>query len=196
MLSSPQGTEMFQFPCLPSQTYRLGLGFPMFNREGCPIRVPPDHCLLAAPRSFSQLAAPFFGCFCLGIHRAPLVACTPPISPRSFPHFGDLGRDFFSRRSHHTGSSSCQLRARLRALPHILASHLYALVKVYSPLASLPAPKGGYPSLPLVDHYPFSGGNSLYTPPQPRVNHRPARTAVRPPVHKKSGGAHPAAGGP
>ena len=68
--------------CLPRLMY-WAQDDPASPGSGCPIRVPPDHCLLAAPRSFSQLAAPFLGCSCLGIHRAPLVACSPPISPRS-----------------------------------------------------------------------------------------------------------------
>ena len=41
---------------------------------GCPIRESPDHCLLAAPRGLSQLAAPFIASRCQGIHRLPLVA--------------------------------------------------------------------------------------------------------------------------
>ena len=35
---------------------------------GFPIRISTDHSLLAAPRSFSQLAASFIGAWCLGIH--------------------------------------------------------------------------------------------------------------------------------
>ena len=34
---------------------------------GSPIRISPDQCLLAAPRSFSQLTASFVGVWCLGI---------------------------------------------------------------------------------------------------------------------------------
>ena len=40
---------------------------------GLPIQVPVDLCLLAAPHSFSQLTAPFFGVQCHGIHPAPFV---------------------------------------------------------------------------------------------------------------------------
>ena len=35
---------------------------------GFPIRTSTDQSLLAAPRSFSQLATSFFGAWCLGIH--------------------------------------------------------------------------------------------------------------------------------
>src|ERR1700727_748768 len=45
-----------------------------FTRVGFPIQRSPDQCLLAAPRSLSQLATSFIACFCQGIHHAPLVA--------------------------------------------------------------------------------------------------------------------------
>ena len=41
---------------------------------GSPIRISPDHCLFAAPRSFSQLIASFIGNQCHGIHPALLFA--------------------------------------------------------------------------------------------------------------------------
>ncbi len=41
---------------------------------GFPIQKSPDRCLLAAPRSFSQLATSFIACLCQGIHCMPLVA--------------------------------------------------------------------------------------------------------------------------
>ena len=43
-------------------------------QPGSPIRRSPDHRLLAAPRSFSQLIASFFGNQCPGIHPALLFA--------------------------------------------------------------------------------------------------------------------------
>src|ERR1051326_7336924 len=43
-------------------------------RRGCPIRISPDHSLLAAPRGFSQPSTSFIGSWCQGIHRAPLLA--------------------------------------------------------------------------------------------------------------------------
>ena len=45
-----------------------------FTVVGFPIRTSPDQCLLAAPRSLSQLATSLIACFCRGIHHAPLVA--------------------------------------------------------------------------------------------------------------------------
>src|SRR3982074_1028749 len=44
-------------------------------RAGSPIRKSPDHRLLPTPRRLSQVAASFFGAWCLGIHLGPLVAC-------------------------------------------------------------------------------------------------------------------------
>src|SRR5207253_7345533 len=44
-------------------------------RAGCPIQKSPDHRLLPTPRCLSQVAASFFGSWCLGIHLRPLVAC-------------------------------------------------------------------------------------------------------------------------
>ena len=46
------------------------------HREGFPIRTSPDHSLLAAPRSFSQLATSFFACLRLGIHTHALSSLT------------------------------------------------------------------------------------------------------------------------
>ena len=39
---------------------------------GFPIQISPDHCLFAAPRSFSQLTTSFIGSQCQGIRPAPL----------------------------------------------------------------------------------------------------------------------------
>ena len=43
---------------------------------GFPIRIPPDHSLLAAPRSFSQLTASFFAYLRQGIHTHALSSLT------------------------------------------------------------------------------------------------------------------------
>jgi hypothetical protein len=61
LISSPRGTEMFQFPRFPRIDYVFTYACRPFMTTGSPIRVPPDLCLLAAPRSISLLAAPFFG---------------------------------------------------------------------------------------------------------------------------------------
>ena len=58
----------FSSPGSRLQGYSFTLRQPSFSRLGFPIRISADRCLLATPRSFSQLAASFFGDWCLGIH--------------------------------------------------------------------------------------------------------------------------------
>src|SRR6185312_2725592 len=45
-------------------------------RAGCPIQKSPDHRSLPTPRRLSQVAASFFGSWCLGIHLGPLLTCS------------------------------------------------------------------------------------------------------------------------
>ena len=62
-------------PRVPSyETMDSSHGDRALPRPGSPIRIPADQCLLAAPRSFSQLIASFFGNQCLGIHPALFFA--------------------------------------------------------------------------------------------------------------------------
>ena len=62
-------------PRVPSsRTMDSFVGDRALPRPGSPIRIPADQCLLAAPRSFSQLIASFFGNQCPGIHPALLFA--------------------------------------------------------------------------------------------------------------------------
>jgi hypothetical protein len=53
---------MFQFPGFAPLAR-----FPVFDREGCPIRTSADQFLFADPRSFSQLITSFFASESLGI---------------------------------------------------------------------------------------------------------------------------------
>lgn len=55
LISLPPPTEMFQFGGLPIVTNRSQ------KTTGCPIRVSPDHRILASSRSLSQLGTPFIG---------------------------------------------------------------------------------------------------------------------------------------
>ena len=48
-------------------------GFPVFNREGFPIRTPADQWSFAPPRSFSQLTTSFVISGSQGIPHAPLI---------------------------------------------------------------------------------------------------------------------------
>ena len=45
-----------------------------FCLPGFPIQISTNQCLLAAPRSFSQLATSFIGVWCLGIHPVLFLA--------------------------------------------------------------------------------------------------------------------------
>jgi len=56
-------------------------------RRGFPIRIPADQNLFAAPRSFSQLVASFFGSWCQGIHPVLFLAWPFRIIVSSFPFF-------------------------------------------------------------------------------------------------------------
>ena len=74
-LSLPPGTEMFQFPGCPSpELFGSFRDDRTFLRSGFPIRISTNQCLLAAPRSFSQLATSFFGVWCPGIHPVLFLA--------------------------------------------------------------------------------------------------------------------------
>ena len=53
--------------------YRL-IEFALLPYVDCSIRTSADQCLLATPRSFSQLATSFFGSQCQGIHLKLFVA--------------------------------------------------------------------------------------------------------------------------
>ena len=67
---------MFQFRRFPLHTYVFSMQSPCFSRWGFPIRIPADLRLFAAPRSFSQLIASFFGFWCQGIHPVLFLAWT------------------------------------------------------------------------------------------------------------------------
>ena len=74
-LSFPPLTEMFHFSGFRvSYPMYSGMNDRVLPRSGYPIRIPPDHRLLAASRGFSQLAASFFACWHHGIHRTPLLS--------------------------------------------------------------------------------------------------------------------------
>ena len=75
LLSSPQGTEMFQFPWFPPPALCVQTG--VTPHDGCrvsPFGHPRINAWLAAPRGFSQPPASFIGARRQGIHRWPFVA--------------------------------------------------------------------------------------------------------------------------
>ena len=58
---------------------------------GCPIRIPTDQSLLAAPHGFSQRATSFIASWCQGIHRMPFLHST---TRTGTTHTG-MGRYFY-----------------------------------------------------------------------------------------------------
>ena len=79
---------------------------------GFPIRISPDHCSFAAPRSFSQLITSFIGSWCQGIPLALLLAWSSSKSIPQMPQSsGSLRPRFFACLRH---CFSSQIKTRLR----------------------------------------------------------------------------------
>ncbi len=68
--SFPPGTEMFQFPDLPSLA-----GYPAKRWMGCPIRTRSDLQVTALPRPFRCGSASFIGMTCPGILLTRIIPC-------------------------------------------------------------------------------------------------------------------------
>jgi hypothetical protein len=74
LFSLPVGTEMFHFPTFPPLT--LCVQVRVTGHDSCrvsPFGHPRITARLAAPRGLSQPPTSFFGSWCQGIHRAPLL---------------------------------------------------------------------------------------------------------------------------
>ena len=67
---------MFQFGGFPTHTYVFSVRYMILHHVCFHIRISADRSLFAAPRSFSQLIASFFGSWCQGIHLMLLFAWT------------------------------------------------------------------------------------------------------------------------
>ena len=84
LLSLPVGTEMFHFPTFPP--HALCVQAWVTGHDSCrvsPFGNPRITAWLTAPRGLSQPPTSFFGSWCQGIHRAPLVTwpqrCSRPL---------------------------------------------------------------------------------------------------------------------
>src|SRR6478752_9330774 len=84
LLSLPVGTEMFHFPTFPPHT--LCVQAWVTGHDSCrvsPFGHPRITARSAAPRGLSQPPTSFFGSWCQGIHRAPLLTwpqrCSRPL---------------------------------------------------------------------------------------------------------------------
>jgi hypothetical protein len=74
LFSPPVGNEMFHFPTFPPLT--LCVQVRVTGHDSCrvsPFGDPRINARLAAPRGLSQPPTSFFGSWCQGIHRAPLL---------------------------------------------------------------------------------------------------------------------------
>ena len=74
LLSLPVGTEMFHFPTFPPHTLCVQVW--VTGHDSCrvsPFGNPRITARLTAPRGLSQPPTSFFGSWCQGIHRAPLI---------------------------------------------------------------------------------------------------------------------------
>src|SRR5438046_8746771 len=84
LLSLPGGTEMFHFPTFPP--HALCVQAWVTGHDSCrvsPFGHPRITARSAAPRGLSQPPTSFFGSWCQGIHRAPLLTwpqrCSRPL---------------------------------------------------------------------------------------------------------------------
>jgi len=84
LLSLPVGNEMFHFPTFPPHT--LCVQVRVTGHDSCrvsPFGHPRIKAWLTAPRGLSQPPTSFFGSWCQGIHRAPLLTwpqrCSRPL---------------------------------------------------------------------------------------------------------------------
>ncbi len=84
MLSLPVGNEMFHFPTFPPHTLCVQVW--VTGHDSCrvsPFGHPRIKAWLTAPRGLSQPPTSFFGSWCQGIHRAPLLTwpqrCSRPL---------------------------------------------------------------------------------------------------------------------
>ena len=84
LLSLPVGNEMFHFPTCPP--HALCVQAWVTGHDSCrvsPFGNPRITAWLAAPRGFSQPPTSFFGSWCQGIHRVPLLTwpqrCSRPL---------------------------------------------------------------------------------------------------------------------
>ena len=84
LFSLPAGNEMFHFPAFPP--HALCVQAWVTGHDSCrvsPFGHPRINARLAAPRGLSQPPTSFFGSWCQGIHRAPLLTwpqrCSRPL---------------------------------------------------------------------------------------------------------------------
>src|SRR6201995_429412 len=93
LLSLPAGTEMFHFPALPPPALCVQAGVTSnYARQVSPFGNPRVKVWLPTNRGLSQAPTSFFGSWCQGIHRVPLVTWLLQMMLASTMQFSKYGR--------------------------------------------------------------------------------------------------------
>ena len=93
MLSLPVGTEMFHFPTLPPPALCVQAGvMSNYAQQVSPFGNPRIEVWLPTPRGLSQAPTSFFGSWCQGIHRVPLITWQLQMMLASTVQFSKYGR--------------------------------------------------------------------------------------------------------
>ena len=93
LLSLPVGTEMFHFPTLPPPALCVQAGVTSnYARQVSPFGNPRIEVWLPTPRGLSQAPTSFFGSWCQGIHRVPLITWQLQMMLASTVQFSKYGR--------------------------------------------------------------------------------------------------------
>jgi hypothetical protein len=113
LFSLPAGTEMFHFPAFPP--HALCVQAWVTGHISCrvsPFGHPRIKARLTAPRGFSQPPTSFFGSWCQGIHRVPLLTwpqrCSRPLCSSQ----ATGGPDLIQALRAHTGASFSERSVR------------------------------------------------------------------------------------
>ncbi len=97
LLSLPAGTEMFHFPALPPPALCVQAGVTgNYASQVSPFGNPRINAWLPTSRGLSQAPTSFFGSWCQGIHRVPLLTWQLQMMLASTVQFSRYGR---SRRA-------------------------------------------------------------------------------------------------
>jgi hypothetical protein len=107
LLSLPEGNEMFHFPSFPP--HALCVQAWVTGHDSCrvsPFGNPRIKARLAAPRGLSQPPTSFFGSWCQGIHRVPLITWSQKMLASTVQFSSDGRRPLLVRRSRETPGST------------------------------------------------------------------------------------------
>ena len=118
LLSLPVGTEMFHFPTLPPPALCVQAGATgHYARQVSPFGNPRIEVWLPTPRGLSQAPTSFFGSWCQGIHRVPLITWQLQMMLASTVQFSRYGRSRPSRRAGGSDPVLAEVRLPRRPFP-------------------------------------------------------------------------------